>query len=293
MAPEYSGRGDAIRSMELLWNRVAATGSRGPKQGTDLEAVVRAAIELADAEGLEAVSMRRVAQRLGIGTMSLYTYVPGKGELLDLMLDTVHAERADDPPPIDDTPRARLEALARSQWAFHERHRWTLYIASGRAVLGPNELDAYEAALSVAAGLGVRARDAIAIVDAIGLFVRGAARDAAEAADAPRVTGMTEMEWWTERDAILTEKMSDEVTSARYPTLGRLGEQGGFDATGDAEDYNLTFILEDFEFGLQRLLDGIEAYVSRAAPPAEPAERIAGSPPAPARPSEGRRAPRR
>lgn len=257
MAPEYSGRGDAVRSMELLWGR-AAQGSRGPKQGTDLEAVVRAAIDLADADGLDAVSMRRVAERVGIGTMSLYTYVPGKGELLDLMLDTVYAERADDPIDAAAPARERLEALARSQWTFHQRHPWTLYIASGRAVLGPNELDAYEAALSVASDLGVSARDAVAIVDSIGLFVRGVARDAAEAESAERVTGVSEMEWWTERDAILTSKMSE----GQYPTLGRIDAGGGFAVPDDTANYNLTFILEDFEFGLQRLLDGIVAYVS-------------------------------
>lgn len=259
MAPEYSGRGDAVRSMELLWGR-SARGARGPKQGTDLESVVRAAIDLADADGLDAVSMRRVAERLGLGTMSLYTYVPGKGELLDLMLDSVHGERADEPAPAGAIPREQLEAIARSQWTFHQRHPWTLYIASGRAVLGPNELDVYEAALSVASGLGVSARDAVAIVDSIGLFVRGVARDAVEAEGAERVTGKSELEWWTERDRILTAMMTDE----RYPTLARLDADGGFDVPDDTPNYNLKFILDDFEFGLQRLLDGIEAYVDGA-----------------------------
>ena len=256
MAPEYSGRGDAARSMELLWGR-AARGTRGPRPGTDLESVVRAGIELADAEGLDAVSMRRVAERLGIGTMSLYTYVPGKGELLDLMLDTVYAERVDDP-SADGSARRRLEALARNQWDFHQRHPWTLYIASGRAVLGPNELDAYEAAMSAAIDLGVRARDAVAIVDAVSMFVRGAVRDATEAENAEQVTGMSELEWWTERDAILTEKMSDD----RYPTLGRIEAGGGFAVPEDTENYNVRFIVDDFEFGLQRMLDGIESYVA-------------------------------
>ena len=255
--PEYSGRGDALRSMELLWGGVAK-GSRGPKQRTDLEAIVRAAIELADAEGLDAVSMRRVAERLAIGTMSLYTYVPGKGELLDLMLDTVYGERSKTAILPDGSTHERLEALAREQWAFHERHPWTLYIASGRAVLGPNELDAYEAALSIVVDLGVDARDAIAIIDSVGLFVRGVARDAAEADAAERVTGVSEMEWWTERDAILSEKMTPD----RYPALGKLETGGGFAVPDDTPNYNLRFILDDFEFGLQRLLDGIDAYLA-------------------------------
>ena len=73
-------------------------------------------------------------------------------------------------------------------------------------MLGPNEPDSYERALSVVADLGLPARDAVAIVDAISMFVRGAARDAAEAAGAEAATGMTELEWWTERDAILTRR---------------------------------------------------------------------------------------
>ncbi|HEY1176756.1 MAG TPA: TetR/AcrR family transcriptional regulator, partial [Phytomonospora sp.] len=69
-----------------MWG-VRERSSRGPKQGLTIEAIVRTAIALADAEGLAALSMRKVAERLGVGTMSLYTYVPGKPELLDLMLD--------------------------------------------------------------------------------------------------------------------------------------------------------------------------------------------------------------
>ena len=259
MAPEYAGRGDAVRSMELLWGRTAP-GARGPKQGTDLESVVRAAIEIADADGLDAVSMRRVAERLGLGTMSLYTYVPGKGELLDLMLDTVYGEQLAEPMEDGASPRQSLETIARRAWDFHHRHPWTLYIASSRAVLGPNETAAFEVSLSAAAGLDLPARDIVAVIDAISMFVRGAARDAVEAADAERVTGMTEMEWWTARDAILTAKMG----AATYPTLGRLEAEGAFAVPDDTPNYNLRFILDDYEFGLQRLLDGIDAYVAAA-----------------------------
>ena len=151
MRPEYSGRGDAARSMDLLWGR-RPKPTRGPTATLTVEAIVRAAIDLADRDGLDALSMRRVADVLGVGTMTLYTHVPGKGELLDLMLDTVYGEIADEPAPsvVGDGAagwRAALESGARRQWALHERHPWTLYIASSRAVLGPNELTAYEGAL--------------------------------------------------------------------------------------------------------------------------------------------------
>ena len=262
MAPEYLGRGEARRSMDLLWGR-SQPATRGPKAALDLETVVRAGIELADSEGLEALSMRRVADRLGMGTMSLYTYVPGKAELLDLMVDTVYGEGADKlaAVPAGDL-RERLEALARHQWAFFQGHPWTLSIASGRSVLGPNEAESYERALSAVADLGIPARDAVAIVDAVSMFVRGAARDAGEAAGAEAATGKSEYEWWTERDAILSEVMTPE----RFPTLSRLAADGGFDVPPDTQNYNVRFIVDDFEFGLQRLLDGIEGYVGRELP---------------------------
>ena len=259
MAPEYLGRGDARRSLDLLWGRTQPA-ARGPKAALDLATVVRAAIELADAEGLEALSMRRVAERLEMGTMSVYTYVPGKGELLDLMLDTVYAEDAGTSPVVSgDHLRGRLERLAREQWDFFQRHRWTLSIASGRSVLGPNEAAGYERALSTVADLGLPARESVAIVDAISMFVRGAARAAAEAAGAEQVTGTSESQWWSERASILDEVM----TAERFPTLARLAEEGGFDVGPDTENYNVRFILDDFEFGLQRLLDGVEAHIER------------------------------
>ena len=84
-------------SLQLLWGR-RERNERGPKRGLTVERIVTAAIELADAEGLDAASMRRVADRLGVGAMSLYRYVPGKTELLELMLDTIHGEdRAEAP----------------------------------------------------------------------------------------------------------------------------------------------------------------------------------------------------
>jgi hypothetical protein len=204
--------------------------------------------------------------------MSLYTYVPGKGELLDLMLDTVFGERASDVVRAGATPRETLEALARDQWDFHHRHPWTLYVASSRAVLGPNESDAYEAVLAAAADFGVPAREAVAIVDSVSIYVRGAARDAVEAAAAERVTGMTELEWWTARDAILSEVMTGE----RFPTLARLDAEGAFAVPPDTENYNLRFIVDDFEFGLQRLLDGIEAHVRAARAKPKRASRARG-----------------
>ena len=132
-ATEYSGGGDAVRSLELLWG-ARKRPSRGPKPGLSLDQIVRAAIELADGEGLSALSMQRVAGKLGFTTMSLYRYVPSKAELLDLMLDTVAGEL----PLVDDVPggwRAKLEAAALADWALYHRHPWFLHVTPVRPVM--------------------------------------------------------------------------------------------------------------------------------------------------------------
>ncbi|HZW40805.1 MAG TPA: helix-turn-helix domain-containing protein, partial [Agromyces sp.] len=96
MAGESTGRGEPDRTLRLLWRaRIGEpTGSRGPKQRSSVDEVVGTAIQLADEEGIEALSMRRIADRLGLKPMSVYTYVPGKAELIDLMVDQVAGEVA-------------------------------------------------------------------------------------------------------------------------------------------------------------------------------------------------------
>src|SRR3954454_19495247 len=93
MVTEFSGGGDPRRSLALMWG-VPGPGRRGPKPSRSVDEVVAAAIALADAQGLGALSMRGVAQVLGLSPMSLYTYVPSKAELMDLMLDQVAGEVA-------------------------------------------------------------------------------------------------------------------------------------------------------------------------------------------------------
>ncbi len=289
MTTEYTGRGDPARSMALLWG-AQRRPTRGPRPGLSVERIVRAAIELVDAAGLEALSMRRVAERLGVGTMSLYTYVPGKSELLDVMLDTVLGESAGAPESTDGpTPQAAqpaaeaegatpdtsesalwrvgLERLARQDWALYQRHPWVLAVSGARALLGPNELDQYEAALSTVAGLGLSAREMIAVASLVAGYVRGAAQRAADARYAEARTGISEDQWWTSRAPLLDQYLE----SARFPTLTWVAEQGGFTEDDCVESYTLQRALDDFEFGLQRVLDGVEALVrARATEQAQP-----------------------
>ena len=113
---ETSGSGDIVRTLELLWD-TGRRPSRGPKPALSLDRIVEAAVQVADADGLEAVSMRRVATELGTGAMSLYRYVPGKGELLDLMLDRVQRP-SENPADLGDGGwRAALEGLGHATLA--------------------------------------------------------------------------------------------------------------------------------------------------------------------------------
>src|ERR671916_2919031 len=103
---------DVDRTLALLWRRTLGTpqGSRGPRQRVSVDEVVRAAIEVADAEGLPAFSMRKVADRLGLKLMSIYTYVPGRPELIGLMVDEVAGER--ELPELSGTWRGRVPPVA-------------------------------------------------------------------------------------------------------------------------------------------------------------------------------------
>lgn len=243
--------------MALLWG-TQKSPTRGPKPGLSVERIVRAAIEVADAEGLGALSMRRVADRLGVGAMSLYTYVPGKAELLDVMLDTVFGEVVQPDGAVEGW-RARLEFRAREDWALYQRHPWVLHVSGARAVLGPNETALFEAALHAVAGIGLSGREMIAVVNLVAGYVRGAAQGALEAALAAQRTGVTDEQWWAAREPIFDQYFDPN----RYPTLVSVHLSGAFDQPEGGADYNLQRALDDFEFGLQRVLDGVEAFVQR------------------------------
>lgn len=263
---EYAGKGDARRSMALLWGRCEPP-TRGPKQGLSVERIARAAIELADEEGLDAVSMRKVGERLGTSAMALYTYVPAKTELIDVMLDTALGEL---PKAYDRTAgwRSAAEVWARETWAFYQRHPWYLQVSVARPLLGPNELAGYEAQLTIFDGLGLTGLEIGWVVGSMASLVGGAASALAHARAAEQATGKTDDEWWYERSALLTEMTDDLDWSERYPTTSRLQEQeAAFEQPhrdpADSTTYMERDAMDNFEFGLARLLDGIEAFVGQ------------------------------
>lgn len=246
---EYAGRGDPKRTLELLWG-VAAVPSRGPKARLDLGEIVRAAVELADAHGLAALSMRKVAEKVGASVMSLYTYVPGKAELLELMVDAVQVE-IERPEPSGEGWRQGLERYARQDWQLHCRHPWLLQVAANRPVLGPNLTMKYNHGLSVIDGIGLTDLEMDAVYTLVDSYVRGAARVAVDAAQAEQHTGKTDLEWWEEFGPLLA-KVSDD---SAFPVAARVGQAAG-------EVYQSAHSPEaTFEFGLARIFDGVELLI--------------------------------
>ncbi|MFG3212498.1 TetR/AcrR family transcriptional regulator [Streptomyces tendae] len=253
---ETSGSGDIGRTLELLWD-TGRRPSRGPRPGLTLERIVEAAVEVADREGLGAVSMRRIATELGTGTMSLYRYVPGKGELLDLMLDRVQRPSPQDPADLGDGDwRSALHALGHATLARHRRHTWLLEVNQSRPILGPAALDGMEKVLARIKPMGLTDPELVSVIVMIDGYVVGAARTQVYEREVERSSGLTDAEFWQAQEPVLVEAMS----SGRYPMLSGLSE----DAFGTGFDH--------FEFGLQRILDGLEVLVTarRAADPATP-----------------------
>jgi len=249
MTTVYSGSGDPERSIALLWG-IPRRPRRGPKPRLTVKEITRVAIAAADTGGLAGLSMRRVADDLGVSVMSLYTYVPGKAELVDLMLDAVYAETARP----DDVPggwRARLELIARENWALCRRHPWTLQVAASRPVLGPGETAKYDYELRAVEGIGLTDVEMDSVLTLVLRYVHGAVRDALDAEQAKRRTGMTDEQWWR-AFAPLLERV---LTADRFPLAARVGSSVGaaHGAPGDPE--------HAFEFGLRRVLDGIDAFV--------------------------------
>jgi AcrR family transcriptional regulator len=229
------------RSLQLMWGG-APEPTRGPKPGLSVATIVRAAIDLADAEGLVALSMRRIAAALGVGAMSLYRYVPGKSELVDLMVDEVYREDIATAEALAGDWRARLEAYGRQEWALYLRHPWMLQIAQGRPMLGPNSMRSTDIALRAVDGIGLTEDEMLATVVTLSSFVAGLAKTTIEAMQAADRTGISDEEWWE----IQGEYVGPAVVAGELPMLTKVGEAGAFNS-----------MFDNFEFGLQRVLDGL------------------------------------
>ncbi|WP_181772081.1 TetR/AcrR family transcriptional regulator [Amycolatopsis pittospori] len=251
---DYTGTGDPRRTIELLWG-VREKPRRGPKPKLTVEGIVTAAIALADAEGIAALSVRRGAERLGVSPMSLYTYIPSRAELLDLMMDRVHGELTD-PPPSHDW-RVTVTILAEDAWEMYHRHPWLLQLTTGRLPLGPHTFAKHERELGAVDAIGLTDLEMDAVVAMVNGFVQGMARGSVESASLVRRSGLTDAQWWAASAPVLAE--IPEADAGLFPLAARIGQAAG-------EAHNAASApLHTFRFGLARILDGVEQLVSGAA----------------------------
>lgn len=259
----FAGQGDTRRSMELLWRTRGAGNARtgpGPKPGLSVDMIIDAAIAVADAEGMAALSMRAVGERLGRTAMALYTYVPNKNELVDLMYDRALAELPTDY-ELGAGWRAALASWAEDTWAFYLRHPWMLQVSQARPVLGPGEFSTLETLVRILHETGLEARALRGIVGGLTHFVRGAAQTITESRQAATATGVSDEDWWFSRSPLLEEIAPD--FSERFPMAIWIQS----DSVPPPEDETTPYLERDaernFQVGLTVLLDGIEATMKR------------------------------
>lgn len=211
--------------------------------GLDRDRVVAAALSLADAEGLDAVTMRRLGGELGVSAMAAYRHVPNREELVDLLLEAVAAE--DD---LSDLPsgdwRADLAELARRQRAATLRHPWSVQ-APQRPALGPHSLRRLEISLALFDPLDLPLADRVTASRVVLDWARG--RVQAELAEDPRRTGVDEEVW--QRD--VAPRLAAELGTGAFPQFAR------FVAEVEPPDPE-----ESFELGLDLVLTGVEQWVA-------------------------------
>jgi AcrR family transcriptional regulator len=222
--------------------------------------IVDAAIAVADAEGSDAVSMRRIAQVLRAGTMSLYWHVANKEHLLDLMLDALIAE-VEVPEPSGNR-RADLAALARNHRAMLLRHLWMMDFVGGRPPLGPNTMLNLDQSLALLDDAGLDVATAINVLSTLLTYVLGAvlreAREMRVQRDQERAE--TDLAEWAQARAAWRNRLEAD---GRFTRVVRFLDEGIDPDAAETRDAR-------FEFGLGCVLDGLAANVPalsrRAAP---------------------------
>jgi AcrR family transcriptional regulator len=234
--------------IELAWG-LRERGSRGPKRGLALEAIVEAGIAVAGREGIESVSMARVARQLGVGTMSLYRYVASKDELVTLMVDTALGPPASPPDGDREGWREGLTRWALGVRTAYRKQPWTLKVPITGPPLGPNNVAWMESALSALRETPLTEQQKLSTLLLLSGFVRNDSTLNADFA-----AGAADRRQTPTYGAILSE-LTD---AARFPALHQAIASGELD--DEDEDFE-----SDFEFGLSRILDGIGVLIERAA----------------------------
>jgi len=237
-------------SIEAAWG-VRTRPNKGPRPALSLERIVAAAVRIAATDGLQAVSMGRVASDLGVSTMSLYRYVAAKDELLALMADLSFEE----PPARRGPEESWRDGLARWAWtelAVYRRNPWVLHIPISGPPLTPNAMVWLERGLDCLGGTGLEEGEKLSAMLLLTGFVRGQATFQADIAAAQAAgAALPGAELMASYGRLLARLTDPE----RFPALRAVLAAGVFEEPDDGE--------VDFSFGLERVLDGIETLIEK------------------------------
>ncbi|MGH3252609.1 MAG: TetR/AcrR family transcriptional regulator [Trebonia sp.] len=259
MAEATSGR-EARRplppGLDLLWGR-RERGKRGPRPGLSADAIVEAAMRLADAEGLDGVSMARVAAELGFTTMSLYRHVTSKDELLQLMWNG-SALGADGLVIEGDGWRSRLRTWATIQRDMLDRHPWITQMPMAAPPAAPNSLHFVERGLETMDGTGLADADKLRVIGLLSSYTLSEARMAGDAARAARAAAQADDDGAPGPPVSYDGLLRELVDERTYPRLYRLAWSA--ESTGGAEPPSER---EEFLFGVDLILDGVQALMDR------------------------------
>lgn len=252
-APEEARRARREQRISEHIERHRARGAqpRPRDRGLSREEIVAAAIAVADAEGPDAISMRRIARELRAGAMSLYWHVASKEELIEAMLDSLEAETGA-PEPTGDW-QADLRELAHRHRAGLLRHPWVMEYAASRPPSGPNDARNLDLMLGMVAGTGVDARMMVDILMTVVTYVLGAVLREVQEMRSERIRAEREAAMTTQEIDAERERFHQWLADAdRYPNIQRMVNERVDPDAADTRD-------ERFEFGLDCLLAGIAA----------------------------------
>ena len=263
--------------LDLLWGR-RERGKRGPRPGLSAEAIVDAAVRIADAEGLEAISMARVAAELGFTTMSLYRYVASKDELLQLMFNA-SALGAESIVLEGDDWRSRLRSWAIIQRDMLDLHPWITQMSMPAPPLAPNSLHFVERGLEALDGTGLAETEKMRVIGLLASYTLSEGRmanDAARAmaaaqaqegqaqegqaqegqAQAVTAGGQSDGDGGQAPPLTFEDLLRELVDERTYPRLYRLAW-----ASSPAESWSER---EEYLAGVDLILDGVQASIDRA-----------------------------
>lgn len=272
---------DLPPGLAVLW-RPAPVGRRGPRPGLTLAGIAEAAVALADADGLGAVSMARVAERLGVTTMALYRYVSSKDDLLAVMLDAALAEAVAGAEAVPDAAdpggapawRTALERWCADQLDLARRHPWAVQTPAAAALPGPARVAFLERGLRALDGTPLSWPEKTAVVGRLSLHVlaegqvvaaeaqaaRAAEAAAAAGGEEPPAGGATAGHPALVDYASLLRAVTDPD---EHPVLAQALAAGAFDDAEAEDDEGRP------DWGLRLMLDGVAAVVARAEARAE------------------------